>query len=181
MQQYTCCKDSWSCACVQPGTSGLLRAHSLLPAHVRMLTLQDLSPVLRCCRNVTDEALAELARIPSLAHITLKGSLATNDGLQLLRALPRLTHLDLGSRWELDDTGAAAGGGWGGVRLLRVNFWLWSVGNKPGGVCQGVASHANSCVPPGAPEVVCRLTCSPTCCCHGCWLRRRPCCRCLLP
>jgi hypothetical protein len=54
---------------------------------------------------VTDEALEELARIPSLAHLTLKGSLATNAGLQHLRALPRLTHLDLGSRWELDDTG----------------------------------------------------------------------------
>ncbi|KAF6259488.1 hypothetical protein COO60DRAFT_1638311 [Scenedesmus sp. NREL 46B-D3] len=47
-------------------------------------------------------------RTPPLAHLTLKGSLATNAGLQHLRALPRLTHLDLGSRWELDDTGLAA-------------------------------------------------------------------------
>lgn len=46
-----------------------------------------------------------MARMPSLTHITLKGSLATNAGLKHLCSLPRLTHLDLGSKWELDDTG----------------------------------------------------------------------------
>jgi hypothetical protein len=77
--------------------------------------------VLRCVfRNVTDEALEELGRIPSLAHLTLKGSLATNAGLAHLRALPRLTHLDLGSRWELDDTGAC---GASMVARWCVAFW----------------------------------------------------------
>eukprot|EP00882_Tetradesmus_deserticola_P029539 GHRQ01033097.1.p1 GENE.GHRQ01033097.1~~GHRQ01033097.1.p1 ORF type:complete len:384 (+),score=127.83 GHRQ01033097.1:273-1424(+) len=111
------------------------------------------------CRNVTNEALEELAHVLPLAHLTLKGTLATNAGLQHLCALPRLTHLDLGSRWELDDTGAARPGNparhqqrtvWGLLthacccRALRhvtvwheagVYQWLVGMQQSPAGLC----------------------------------------------
>jgi hypothetical protein len=108
------------CTYLDAAEDAPLYSHVLPVSCFAYAALSLCSTVLRfSCRNVTDEALEELARIPSLAHITLKGSLATNDGLQHLRCLPRLTHLDLGSRWELDDTGedgaaaaaAAAAGG----------------------------------------------------------------------
>jgi hypothetical protein len=46
--------------------------------------------------------------------------MATNAGLKALQVLPRLAHLDLGSKWELDDAGLAAVAACPQVKVLAV-------------------------------------------------------------
>lgn len=64
-----------------------------------------------CCaapRNITDEALLQLPKFPALKVLVLRGTMATNDGLKPLAGLSSLEHLDLGSKWELNDAGAVS-------------------------------------------------------------------------
>lgn len=57
------------------------------------------------CRNVTDEALLQLPKFPVLSSLILRGTLASNDGLKPLGSMEHLEHLDLGSKWEINDAG----------------------------------------------------------------------------
>lgn len=61
---------------------------------------------------MTDEALLQLPKFPVLGSLILRGTLASNDGLKPLGTLDCLEHLDLGSKWEIDDAGGAGRGGW---------------------------------------------------------------------
>jgi len=72
------------------------------------------------CRNINDEALQHLADMPSVATLTLRATTATNAGLKALQALPHLSHLDLGSKWELDDAGLAAVAACPQLKILAV-------------------------------------------------------------
>lgn len=56
-------------------------------------------------RNVTDEALLQLPKFPALTSLVLRSTLATNDGLKPLADMQCLEQLDLGSKWEINDTG----------------------------------------------------------------------------
>lgn len=57
------------------------------------------------CRNVNDEALLQLPKFPALTCLVLRGTSTSNDGLRPLAGLDSLQHLDLGSKWELNDAG----------------------------------------------------------------------------
>lgn len=63
------------------------------------------------CRRVTDEALLQLPKFPVLASLILRGTPASNAGLQPLGSMACLQQLDLGSKWELNDAGAPGAAG----------------------------------------------------------------------
>lgn len=90
--------------------------------HCRWKVCALMVPAVVCCapRNIDDDALIELSRLSSLTHLTLKGTLATNAGLKHLSTLPRLAHLDLGSKWEVDDAGLAAVAACPELKILAV-------------------------------------------------------------
>jgi hypothetical protein len=62
---------------------------------------------------VTDEALLQLPKFPVLASLILRGTPASNAGLQPLGSMACLQQLDLGSKWELNDAGAPGAAGRG--------------------------------------------------------------------
>jgi hypothetical protein len=79
---------------------------------------------------VTDEALLQLPKFPVLSSLILRGTLASNDGLKPLGGLDCLEHLDLGSKWEIDDAGGAQGWCSGGLSGVSQRGWwenTWQV------------------------------------------------------
>jgi Leucine rich repeat len=60
-------------------------------ARVETLTALGLSG----CKEVTDDGVRHLARLPALQHLDLSGTSITDAGLQVLRDLPRLRTLSL--------------------------------------------------------------------------------------
>ena len=55
------------------------------------------------CRQVTDEGMRHLARLPALQHLDLSGTSITDAGLQVLRNLPALRTLSLAWTAVTDD------------------------------------------------------------------------------
>ena len=74
-----------------------------LAARVDTLTALGLSG----CRQITDEGVRHLARLPALQHLDLSGTGVTDAGLDVLSTLPRLRTLSLA--WtRVTDAGTAA-------------------------------------------------------------------------
>ncbi len=84
--------------------------------HLRFLALVN-------CRGVTDEALALLARLPRLEHLSLVGTSATDAGLAVLRQLPGLEVVRLRGD-AITDAGIAH---LAGHRQLRLVDLAWTM------------------------------------------------------
>jgi hypothetical protein len=52
--------------------------------------------------------LQQLRGFPALSSLILRGTSTSNDGLRALPSIATLAHLDLGSKWELNDAGGRA-------------------------------------------------------------------------
>jgi hypothetical protein len=82
--------------------------------------------------------LRELASFPALHSLVLRGTPTSNDGLRALARIPGLTHLDLGSKWELNDAGVCVRGGWGSALCANdrssnaVELYCACVATRPG-------------------------------------------------
>ena len=70
-------------------------------ARVETLTVLDLSG----SRELTDDGVRHLARLPALRHLDLRGTAITDAGLEVLRQLPRLRTISLAGT-RVTDAGA---------------------------------------------------------------------------
>ncbi len=71
-------------------------------------------------RQLTDDGLRHLARMPQLQHLNLSGAKLTDSGLEVLRHLPNLRTFDMTWQRGITDAGAANLGSC--ERLERVNL-----------------------------------------------------------
>lgn len=72
-------------------------------------------------RHIDDDALGSISTtLPSLSTLCLRNTEVTNSGLKYVRGLRVLNHLDLGSRFELNDEGLASLSGCGSLRHLAA-------------------------------------------------------------
>ena len=71
-------------------------------------------------RQLTDDGLSHLARMPQLQHLNLSGAKLTDSGLEVLRHLPNLRTFDMTWQRGITDAGAANLGSC--ERLERVNL-----------------------------------------------------------